>query len=449
MPPGHRQRLTKAPPRRRQWQVWSYGTTIFSWLLKKRRSTARVRDGVRTWDGARGTRCTPLSGAPRDGFILASEPPRGQRADSNLVVTRHNGGMGQTVPPLAALVERIDRDGLVETMLGMFREEIPGYARVPDAVIRRPGPEVVRQNIDLCLDWVAGAGAPEARAFRGLHHLRTEPRGRGYAARRPLARLPHRRHDGVACPRREAKADEHDALTRAAELVMSYVDQVSGTVTAAYMEQRHHLVSEQERGLRACSIRCWEARSLIRVTTRQPRSWLPAGRPVRDVRSGDPGWRCAGSRARRRRAASSRCTGADRGRPNRRALVAWPRLRRPRCRPARSRSSTAEVAREELARERRPTSGSPWTSVAAGPNGRRAAANLTLDLLLARAPRVAADLRAPHPRSARSRARRRARRSACKPSRPTSRCIAIGGRPPSACTSTRTRSTTVCGARGS
>ena len=32
---------------------------------------------------------------------------------------------------------------------------------------------------------------------------------------------------------------------------MTYVDQVSGTVAAAYLEERQHLVSEQERALRA------------------------------------------------------------------------------------------------------------------------------------------------------------------------------------------------------
>ena len=32
---------------------------------------------------------------------------------------------------------------------------------------------------------------------------------------------------------------------------MSYLDQVSGIVAAAYLEERQHLVSEQERGLRA------------------------------------------------------------------------------------------------------------------------------------------------------------------------------------------------------
>jgi hypothetical protein len=49
----------------------------------------------------------------------------------------------------------------------------------------------------------------------------------------------------------EAKADERDALPRAAELDLSYLDQVSGTVAGAYLEKRQHLVSEQERGLRA------------------------------------------------------------------------------------------------------------------------------------------------------------------------------------------------------
>ena len=182
--------------------------------------------------------------------MLASELPHCQRTDSNVCVARHNWRMGQTVPPLAALVGRIDRDQLVETMLGTFRSEIPGYARLPDAVIRGQVREVVRQNIDLCLDWVGGAGAPETARF---DDFTTSAKNRATEGI-PLEDLLRAYRIGATTAWRalvaEATADEHDALTRAAELVMSYIDQVSGTVATAYLEERHDLVSEQERGLR-------------------------------------------------------------------------------------------------------------------------------------------------------------------------------------------------------
>jgi hypothetical protein len=44
---------------------------------------------------------------------------------------------------------------------------------------------------------------------------------------------------------------ERDALPRAAELIMDYVDRVSAVVAEAYLDARSHLVSEQERDLRA------------------------------------------------------------------------------------------------------------------------------------------------------------------------------------------------------
>ena len=64
-----------------------------------------------------------------------------------------------------ALVGRIDRDQLVETMLGTFRTEIPGYARLPEAVIRGQVREVVRQN---------------TRSVLGLGGRRRAPRGRHF-----------------------------------------------------------------------------------------------------------------------------------------------------------------------------------------------------------------------------------------------------------------------------
>ena len=89
----------------------------------------------------------------------------GQRTHPKIVVIRHNGWMAKVNQPLAALIERINRDELAEVLLGGFRAEIPGYSRLPDSVLRGQILEVIRQNLDLCLDWVAGGGEPEPARF--------------------------------------------------------------------------------------------------------------------------------------------------------------------------------------------------------------------------------------------------------------------------------------------
>src|SRR5215469_13579028 len=71
----------------------------------------------------------------------------------------------QAIGPLAPLIERIDRGELAEAMLRSFRTEIPGYARLPDSAVRGQVLGVIRQNLDLCLDWVAGGGAPDPARF--------------------------------------------------------------------------------------------------------------------------------------------------------------------------------------------------------------------------------------------------------------------------------------------
>ena len=172
-------------------------------------------------------------------------------AGSKLVVSRHNAHIEEPTSPLTVLVGRIDRDSLAEVMLKTFRTEIPGYARLPGSVIRGEILQVIRENVDLCLDWVAGGAAPAPERFDGF---RASAKNRA-AEGMPLEDLLRAyRRGGTAAWRlivAEAAADERDALPRAAELVMDYLDQVSGTVAAAYLEEREHHVSEQERSLRA------------------------------------------------------------------------------------------------------------------------------------------------------------------------------------------------------
>jgi hypothetical protein len=152
---------------------------------------------------------------------------------------------------LAGLVARIDRDRLAEVMLGAFRDEIPGYARLPESVVRGQVLSVIRENLDLCLDWVAGGGTPDTARFS---EFRASARNRAKEGM-PLEDLLHAYRMGGTAGWRAivavATPEERDELPRAAELVMTYLDQVSGIVAGAYLEQREDHVSERERELRA------------------------------------------------------------------------------------------------------------------------------------------------------------------------------------------------------
>jgi DNA-binding PucR family transcriptional regulator len=159
--------------------------------------------------------------------------------------------MAHTDTQLAALAGRIDRDELAATMLGSFRTDIPGYARLPDSAVRGQILEVIRQNVDLCLDWVAGGRPPESARFDEFSESAKNRATEGM----PLEDLLRAYRMGATAAWRvlvtEATAEERDALPRAAELIMNYLDQVSGIVASAYLEERQDLVSEHERGLRA------------------------------------------------------------------------------------------------------------------------------------------------------------------------------------------------------
>jgi hypothetical protein len=166
-------------------------------------------------------------------------------------VIRHNVGIRTAASPLARLAGRIDRDGLAEIMLSTFRTEIPGYARLPDSVIRGDILRIIRENVDLCLDWLADGAAPPPDRFDVFRASAKNRAGEGM----PLEDLLRAyRRGGTAAWRvivASSEPEDLDTLPRAAELVMDYLDQVSDTVAAAYLEEREHHVSERERRLRA------------------------------------------------------------------------------------------------------------------------------------------------------------------------------------------------------
>src|SRR4051794_3912894 len=158
--------------------------------------------------------------------------------------------MAKARSSLAALAARIDREALAETMLRVFRREIPGYGRLPDSLIRGPVLGAIRENLDLCLDWVGGGGAPDVGRFEHFRQSAVTRASEGM----PLEDLLRAyRMGGTEAWRAlvaNAAADERDALPHAAEMVMTYLDRVSGIVISAYLEEREHHVSEQGRAQR-------------------------------------------------------------------------------------------------------------------------------------------------------------------------------------------------------
>jgi DNA-binding PucR family transcriptional regulator len=301
--------------------------------------------------------------------------------------------MGRVNQPLAGLIERIDRDELAEDLLGGFRAEIPGYSRLPDSVLRGQILDVIRQNLDLCLDWVAGGGEPETARF---DEFRSSAKNRATEGM-PVEDLLRAYRSGATAVWRvlvtEAAADERDALLRAAELVMSYLDQVSGIVAAAYLEERQHLVSEQERGLRALLDALLEGDALDAGNREAAaRLGLAVGGRFTTFAAAIPD---AGTHAHARAAAALRAGGVL-------ALTEGDRvvgLSSPRRDPRTALPAAAvavvdvEVAREELAESLANIRLGIDIAVRDSRTGIVPIGEFTLDLLLARAPRLAADLR--------------------------------------------------------
>jgi hypothetical protein len=301
--------------------------------------------------------------------------------------------MDEAVPLLAALVGRVDRDELAGILLATFQDEIPGYARLPEAVVQGQVLDVIRQNVDLCLDWVAGGGPPNASRF---DEFRTSAKNRATEGMPLEDLLRAYRIGGTAAWRflaSEATDEERGALPHAAELVMEYLDRVSGIVASAYMDERQHLVSEQERGMRALFDALLDGAPLdpSHHETAE-RVGFPLGAKAFAFALALPG---EGATAHARTAAALRLTGAL-------ALTEGDRvvgLAAPEHVPGSALPAAAvavvddPVGREELAASAADVRLGIEIAVRAGRTGVVELRELALDLLLARSPRVAAELR--------------------------------------------------------
>jgi PucR-like helix-turn-helix protein len=169
--------------------------------------------------------------------------PDDNRTSAALAVTDHK--------LLAQIVDRVDPGDVAREMIEAFRHEIAGYRRLPESVLMGQIFDVSRSNVELFFRSVSEGAEPteaELAAFRESARNRAAegmPLEDLLHAYRLGGRLGWRAIAGAA-----EDADEERALLGGAELLMRYVDQVSAAVAQTYLDERQHLVSEEERRLR-------------------------------------------------------------------------------------------------------------------------------------------------------------------------------------------------------
>lgn len=183
--------------------------------------------------------------------------------------TGHHSGMSVARASdrevLAGVVDRVDPADVARDMIVAFKEEIRGYARLPESVLQGQIFDVSRSNVELFFRSIVEMRGPSDEE---LEPFRESARSRASEGL-PLEDLLHAYRLGgrlgwqaivaVATP------DEHRPLLTAAELLMRYVDSVSAAVAQTYLDERQTLVSEEERRQRTLLDALLEPRSEERV----------------------------------------------------------------------------------------------------------------------------------------------------------------------------------------
>ena len=151
---------------------------------------------------------------------------------------------------LAAIVQRVSPADLAERMVARFSGTIPGYRRLPQPVLVGQILDISRRNVDLFFRYLAVGlppGDEDLAAFRRSAKDRaTEgmPLEDLLHAYRLGSRIGWHALEDAALP------EERPSLLHGAEVLLDYIDQVSAAVAQAYLAERQHLVSEEERQLR-------------------------------------------------------------------------------------------------------------------------------------------------------------------------------------------------------
>jgi sugar diacid utilization regulator len=140
---------------------------------------------------------------------------------------------------------------LARAMVAAFPREIPVYASLPTEQLQGEVLRICERNLELFFRCVAESRSPTAEEL-------TEPRAS--AARRAEERVPldavlAAYHLGGRIGWRaiadEAAPEEHEELVDVGERVLGYVEALSGTVAAAYLEEQQLIYGEERDARRA------------------------------------------------------------------------------------------------------------------------------------------------------------------------------------------------------
>lgn len=149
------------------------------------------------------------------------------------------------------IVRRLDLQQVTQRMVAVFRTSISGYRRLPELLVEGNIVDVVEHNLEVFRSTTLAGREPadvELEPFRESARLRA-------AEGMPLEDLLHAYRLGGRLAWKTvvelARPGERDGLLVGAEIVMRYIDVVSATVAQAYLDARQHVVSEEERRLRA------------------------------------------------------------------------------------------------------------------------------------------------------------------------------------------------------
>jgi hypothetical protein len=151
---------------------------------------------------------------------------------------------------LASIVQRVSPADLAQRMVSSFSGSIPGYRRLPQPVLAGQILDVSRRNVELFFRYLVDGEGPSPEELAVFRRSAKDRAGEGM----PLEDLLHAYRLGgrMGWHALEEAALPHErvSLLYGAEVLLDYIDQVSAAVSQAYLEERQHLVSEEERQLR-------------------------------------------------------------------------------------------------------------------------------------------------------------------------------------------------------
>jgi hypothetical protein len=151
---------------------------------------------------------------------------------------------------LLEIVKRIDSAELAKRLSESFREQVPSYRRVSNLQTWSDVREISRLNFSTLIRTVADGRLPSEAE---LAPFRTSARSRA-ADEVPLEDLLHAYRAGGRIAWQAlsgaARPAEQGALLVGADLIMQYIDVVSAVIAQAYLDERQHVVSEEDQRLR-------------------------------------------------------------------------------------------------------------------------------------------------------------------------------------------------------